>query len=129
MKKQNPIPFVFIIEALDSLDPLIKPMFGCHAIYIKEKIILILRKKGNEDKDNGIWIATTPEHHSGLKKDFPSLRSIKLFGEKVTGWQVIPEETIDFEECAFKLCEMILKGDQRIGKIPKQKNKKSKKES
>jgi hypothetical protein len=124
MKKPKQIPFDFVIEKLGSLSPTVKPMFGCHAIYRNEKMLLILRRKETHDPDNGVWIATTPEHHSALKKDFPSMRSIQLFGNKVSSWQNLPEGSDDFEESAFRACDMILKGDNRIGKIPKAKKRK-----
>lgn len=124
MADKTSIPFDFVLEKLITLGPIVKPMFGCHAIYVKEKIVLIVRKKGNSTEDNGVWIATTREHHTSLKIVFPSLRSIKIFGEKDSGWQIIPEEAIDFEESVTTACEMILKNDSRIGKIPKQKKKK-----
>ena len=36
-----------------------------------------------------------------------------------TNWQMIHEDESDFETAATKLCEMIIKGDERIGKISK----------
>jgi hypothetical protein len=125
MKKGKPIAFDFVIEQLERLNPVVKPMFGCHAIYVKNKIVLILRKKDADDPDNGVWLATTPEHHASLKKDFPSMRSIELFGKKETSWQILPSDADDFEESVMKACEFIFKQDPRIGKIPKEKKKKS----
>jgi hypothetical protein len=93
-------------------------MFGCLAIYVKEKIVLILREKPTYPEDNGVWLATTPEHHASLRREFPNMRSIKLLGKKVTGWQVLPSDAPDFEEAAVRACEMVLAGDPRIGKIP-----------
>lgn len=117
----KPVPFEFVIERLDRLNPAIRPMFGCHAVYANNKIILAFRKKDEGTYDNGIWVATSKEHHTSLKKDFPSLRSIKVLGAAVTGWQNIPEDADDFEESALKLCDLVLKNDPRIGKIPKAK--------
>lgn len=119
-KNKKSIPFEFVVEKLDALSPAMKPMFGCHALYVDEKIMLVLRKKEKNDPDNGVWIATHPEFHSSLKKDFPSLTHISLFGEK-GAWQILPEKSDDFEESVLRLCELILKRDPRIGKIPKAK--------
>jgi hypothetical protein len=118
------IPFDFVLEKLERLEPSVKPMFGCHAVYVKEKIVLILRRKETPHEDNGVWVATTSEHHASLKKDFPSLRGIGVFGTEKSGWQILPMEADDFEESVMKACELILKNDQRIGKIPKSKKKK-----
>lgn len=123
MKKvQKTVPFNFVIENLYALDPIIKSMFGAYAIYVGNKIVLILRDK--KDEDSGVWIATTPEHHASLKKDFPSMRSIKVFGPGESGWQVLPMEDDDFESSVNQVCDFIIKGDKRIGKIPKPKKKK-----
>jgi hypothetical protein len=118
------IPFSFAIENLFSADPIVKPMFGAHAIYIGNKIVLILRDKN--DSDSGVWIATTVEHHVSLKKDFPKMHSIRVFGPGVSSWQVLSKDDDDFETNVNRACEFILKGDERIGKIPKPKKSKKK---
>ena len=125
MRKISPIPFDFVLEKLGTRSPSVKPMFGCHAVYVRHKIVVILRKKGTNDPDNGGWIATTAEHHNSLKREFPSMRSIALFGKKESAWQVLPEDADDFEESVFNACELILKGDQRIGKVPAKKELKT----
>jgi len=112
------IAFEFVLEALISLDPIVKPMFGCHAIYVEEKIIFILRNRESEPYDNGVWLATSPQYHTSLERELPSMRSIKLFGGGKTKWQNIPMEADDFEESVFKACEMMLNRDIRIGKFP-----------
>jgi hypothetical protein len=93
-------------------------MFGCLAVYVGEKIVLVLRDKRQPDDDNGVWLATTPEHHDSLRREFPNMRSIQVFGKPVTGWQVLPAGTADFEEAALRACELILAHDPRIGNIP-----------
>lgn len=123
-KSQKSIPFSFVIENLFQADPIVKPMFGCHSIYINEKIVLSLRDK--DDEDSGVWIGTSKEHHQSLKKEFPSMRSIKIFGPGTIGWQVLPKDADDFETSVNRDCELILKGDERIGKIPKPKKSKKK---
>lgn len=101
-------------------------MFGCHAIYSHGKILLIVRKKFDHADANGVWIATGKEHHESLKKEFPSMQSVYILseGKGETNWQIIHENAEDFEESVIKICELILKGDERIGKIPKAKKKK-----
>jgi hypothetical protein len=113
------IPFNFVLEYLSSAHVVIRPMFGCHAIYKNNKIVLILRNKKEYPKDNGVWLATTLDHHESLKTDFPSMRSISLFGNGPSGWQNLTDDADDFEELAIKACLLILKGDRRIGKVPK----------
>jgi len=118
------IPFEFVLEELDRVHPRVRPMFGCYAIYVGEKLVLILRQRKDHTDDNGVWIATPREHHESLKKQFPCMRSIRLLGTVETVWQNIPVDEDDFEELVLKACELIRKGDARIGKIPKPKKKK-----
>ena len=124
MKKIKPIPFDFVLEQLYTVTPTVRPMFGCYAVYVDSKIVLILRNRDDFSDDNGVWLATNHEHHEALRKDFPSMRSIKMFGGNETGWQNLPYGAIDFEEAVLKACSLILKGDQRIGKEPKARRKK-----
>jgi hypothetical protein len=44
-KRRKPIPHAFVLDAIASLSPYTRPMFGCLAIYVKDKIVLILRDK------------------------------------------------------------------------------------
>jgi hypothetical protein len=119
IKRRKPVPHEFVLDAVAELSPTTRPMFGCTAIYIGDKIVLILREKPTHTADNGVWLATSHEHHESLRRDFPSMRSIQLLGEKITSWQVLPSDSPDFEQAATHACELVLGGDPRIGKIPK----------
>ncbi len=92
-------------------------MFGCLAVYVEEKIVLILREKNG--KDDGVWLATTQDHHESLRREFPNMRSIGVLGKAVTGWQLLPSGAPDFEASALRACELIVLKDPRIGKVPK----------
>jgi hypothetical protein len=118
VKPRKPVPHEFVLDAIASLSPRTHPMFGCLAVYVREKIVLILRDKPNQTADNGVWLATTVEHHASLRREFPNMRSIKVLGKEVTGWQILPADADDFEEAALRACELILAGDLRIGKVP-----------
>lgn len=124
-KKKKALPHPFVLDALEAALPETRPMFGCLAVYVGEKIMLILRDKAGADPDNGVWLATVPEHHASLLRELPSLRSITVFGSGVTGWQVLPVTSPDFEEAVLLACEMILRGDPRIGKIPGERRRKT----
>lgn len=93
-------------------------MFGCLAVYVEDKIVLVLRDKAGASADNGVWLATTRDHHESLLREFPNMRSIGVLGKKVTGWQVVPADAPDFEEAAMHACELIIARDPRIGKVP-----------
>ena len=98
-------------------------MFGCLAVYVEDKIVLALRDKPEHTADNGVWLATTADHHQSLQREFPSMRSIQVFGTPVTGWQVLPSDAPDFEQSALRACELIIAGDPRIGKVPRERRK------
>src|SRR5271154_763652 len=117
-KRRKPVPHEFVLDAIAPLSPRIHPMFGCLAVYVRDKIVLILRDKPNQAADNGVWLATTQEHHNSLRPEFPNMRSIQLLGKKATGWQVLPSDAPDFEEAALHACDLVLAGDPRIGKVP-----------
>src|SRR5688572_1873410 len=117
--KKNSPAFDFVLEELHSAEPVVKPMFGCHAVYVNGKIVLMLRRKESYPHDNGVWVATTKEHHDSLRKDFPSMRTIALFGGSDSAWQNLPADSDQFEEEVMKICRYILKRDLRIGKVPK----------
>jgi hypothetical protein len=99
-------------------------MFGCLAIYVDDKIVLILRDKPSHEADNGVWLATTVDHHESLQRDFPNMRSIGVLGKEVTGWQVLPASAWDFEESALHACELVQDRDPRIGKVPGERKRK-----
>jgi hypothetical protein len=120
-KRRKAVPHEFVLDAIAALRPRTRPMFGCLAVYIGEQIVLILRDKLADNRDNGVWLATTKEHHESLRREFPNLRSILVFTREVTDWQVLPADAQDFERAAFRACELIAARDPRIGKVPKTK--------
>jgi hypothetical protein len=117
-KPRKPIPHAFVLDAIASLSPYTRPMFGCLAVYVEDRIVLILRDKPSHAADNGVWLATTQEHHASLRREFPNMRSIEVLGKGVTGWQVLPVDAPDFEESTLHACELVLARDPRIGKVP-----------
>src|SRR5688572_25067462 len=93
-------PFEFALDELAGLHPATRPMFGAVAVYVGDRIVFCLREKESFPQDNGVWVATTVEHHESLRRELPSLRSIALLtadakgdpGSRVTGWQVLPAD-------------------------------------
>lgn len=117
--RRKAVPHEFVLDALAGIPFETRPMFGCLAVYVRPRIVLLLRDRPNETADNGVWLATTKEHHESLRCEFPSMRSIQLLGKDVTGWQVLPADAPDFEQAALRACELILARDARIGKVPR----------
>jgi hypothetical protein len=126
IKQRKLVPHEFVLDALGALGPATRQMFGCLAVYFEDKIVLILRDRHDSPEDNGVWLATTAEHHASLRHEFPSMRSIQLFGRETTHWQVLPVDAPDFEKAALHACALIIARDARIGKIPKTRTKRSK---
>ena len=118
VQQRKATPHEFVLDALAPLSPWTRPMFGCLAVYVEEKIMLILRDKPTQAADNGVWLATTEEHHVSLRREFPNMRSIGVLGKEVTGWQILAADEADFEEAAMRACDLVLTGDPRIGKVP-----------
>lgn len=118
------IPYEFLLDALTALAPRARPMFCCLAIYVGDKLVLILRDKPGSPADNGVWLATTRQHHESLRRHFPNMRSIQVLGKAVTGWQVLPANAPDFEQAALHACELVAAGDPRIGEVPKPRRRK-----
>ena len=118
-KRRKSPPHEFVLDALAPMAPTTRAMFGCLAIYIEEKIVMILRDRSDWPEDNGVWLATTAEHHASLLREFPRMRSIRLLGYETTHWQVLPADAPEFEHMALRACELIHARDPRIGKIPK----------
>lgn len=115
------VPFEFVPELLYPLGVRIKPMFGVFAVYIGKKIMLVLRRQTKAPEKNGVWVASSGDHHESLQKEIPALRefSVGPRGGSGSGWLLIPEHAADFEEAVTKVCDQIKKGDLRIGRIPK----------
>jgi hypothetical protein len=117
------VPFAWVLDELDPLDPVTRPLFGCVAVYAGERILFALRDKPPRE-DSGVWVATTREHHEGLRRELPSLRSIGVLGDGVTGWQIIPADGDGFEDEVLRACALARAGDARIGKVPEKKGAK-----
>jgi hypothetical protein len=120
-KPRRAAPFQFVLDAIAELPIRTRSMFGCLAVYVADKIVLILRDRLTEKRDNGVWLATSPEHHESLRREFPNMRTIYLLGDKITNWQNLPVDAPDFEQSALRVCDLILARDPRIGKAPKRK--------
>jgi|GEM_PF-441268 len=118
-------PFPFVLDELAPLDPYTRPMFGCLAVYVGERIVLILRDKGPADPDSGVWVAFEPSHLDALLTELPGLAPIEVFGDKVSGWKKLSARSPEFEEAVLRACSLVLKEDPRIGKIPGKKSPKS----
>lgn len=116
-KKQT--PFQFVLDELLPLRPVVRQMFGFTYVYLDEKLLLSLRDSVKQPRYNGVWLYTQAEHIESLRREFPLLprRCFWKSGKSGSGWVILASELGDFEEYTFKACELILRGDQRIGRV------------
>ncbi len=114
---QKQMPFPFVLEELTPLRPTIKRMFGFTHIYLDDRLLCSLRDSVKQTGTNGMWLYTTTEHVESLAKEFPHLSKRQLWRSGKNAWIVLASRLEDFEEYAFKACELILKGDRRIGRV------------
>jgi len=111
------MPFDFLLDYLPA-SVVIKPAIGMYYIYWEKKIVLIFRKLNKNSHHNGVWIATTREHHASLKADIPAITDFVFNEGEVfdTAWLLLSDEHDDFETAAIHLCELVSRRDKRIGK-------------
>ena len=121
IRKRRSAPYPFVVEALMPLDPEVRPMFSGFAVYVGDKIVMMLRDSLKSPVDNGLWLVFSESAQlddPAILRDFPSLRAIKLLGGKIGHWRLIPSDSPTFESEALRACELLLKKDHRLGRIP-----------
>jgi len=110
-------PFPFILGELESLRPIIKKVFGFTHVYLEDKLLFSLRDATAQRGSNGMWLYTTTEHADSLAAEFPELPRRQIWRSGKKAWIILASRMGDFEENALKACELILRGDQRIGRL------------
>ncbi|HKN21286.1 MAG TPA: hypothetical protein VJX73_07715 [Terracidiphilus sp.] len=119
--KQKP-PHAFVLEALAPLEPEVRRMFSGFAVYIGDRIVCMLRDHLRSPQDNGLWLVLSETTHPAdplLRREFPSLRPIELLGDKIGHWLLLPSDGPDFEKEALHACDLLLRHDPRLGRVPK----------
>ena len=111
------VPFPFVLEELAPLRPTIKRMFGFTYVYLDDRLLCSLRDSVKRTGTNGMWLYTTTEHVESLAREFPHLSRRQLWRSGKNAWIVLASRLEDFEEYAFRACELILNGDRRIGRV------------
>jgi hypothetical protein len=114
-KKSKKIAYDFVLDALSELGPTTRAMFGSTAVYLGERVLFILRKKG--DPDDGVWVAFD-EHRAGdATAALPNLKPIQRL-PNVRSWRKLAENHPDFEEDALEACRLAGDLDGPLGKVP-----------
>lgn len=120
-KPQKHPPHPFVLDALAPLDPEVRRMFSGFAVYSGDRLVLMLRDHPRSPQDNGVWLVlseTTSPSDPSLRREFPSLRRIDLLGDKIGHWLLIPADSPSFESEALHACDLLLRHDHRLGRIP-----------
>lgn len=122
--KQKP-PYPFVLEALEPLHPEVRRMFSGFAVYVGNRLVCMLRDSAKSPRDNGVWLVLAegvdPANGSeirGLRREFPSLRKIELLGGVIAHWLLIPADGPNFESEAGHACDLLLRRDTRLGRVP-----------
>lgn len=111
--------FQFVLDELEELRPSVRQMFGFTYVSLDEKLLLALRESVKQPQYNGVWIYTEAEHLDSLRREFTLLPRRYFWKSKKSGagWVILAYESEEFEQYAFRACELILLGDQRIGRV------------
>ena len=120
-KRKPKLPHPFVLEALAPLSPEVRRMFSGFAVYIGNRLFMMLRDHAKYPHDNGVWLVLSEgidPADASLRRDLPSLRSIQMLGSKISHWLLIPSDRADFETVALHACDLILHHDPRLGRIP-----------
>jgi len=121
-KPKQKTPHEFVLEALTPLKPEVRRMFSGFGVYVGPRIVFMLRDHEKSPKDNGVWLVLSdgidPED-GGLRREFPSLRRIELLRQKIGHWLLIPSDSPSFEMEALHACDLLLRRDPRLGRVPK----------
>ena len=68
------------------MNPEVRRMFSGFAVYVGDLLVLMLRDHAKSPQDNGIWVVLAEcidPADASLRRDFPSIRSIQLLGNKI----------------------------------------------
>jgi len=110
-------PFPFVLEELAPIRPTIKRAFGFTYVYLGEKLLCALRDSVKQPGSNGVWLFTTTEYIESLGREFPDLSRRYHWRSGKNAWIVLASRLENFEEYAFKACELIVNYDSRIGRV------------
>jgi hypothetical protein len=123
-KKPKIHPLLWVVESLmEEPSYLQKPMFGCLAIYLHGRLMLVLAS--GQEPWNGLLIPTEHHFHDAIVKEFQDVVQHPVLKK----WLYLPEATEDFETVASDIVEAVRMNDQRFGVEPKEKVSKRKRKA
>lgn len=120
IKKRS--PFQFVLDELLPLRPDITQMFGFTYVYLDAKLLLSLRDSKKQPQFNGVWLYTHANNIESLRREFELLPRRCFWKSGKNGWVILGSRLEEFEEYVYKACDLILRGDQRIGRVTRKRN-------
>lgn len=111
-KRSNALQWV-VEELAESDSYFQKAMFGCEAIYLHGRMMVVLADRGKPDWQ-GVLLPTAREQHAAIIADFPALAPHGVLGK----WLYLPERHDEFEEIIPEVMACIAEGDSRFGVEP-----------
>jgi len=123
-KKTKNHPLLWAVESLmEEPSYLEKPMFGCLAIYLHGRLMLVLAS--GEEPWDGLLIPTEHQFHDAIVKEFQDVVQHPVLKK----WLYLPEATEDFETVASDIVEAVKMNDQRFGVEPQERISKRKRKA
>lgn len=100
-------------------------MFGCFSVYFEDKLLLFVKENQKDPKFNGVYVAIKEGYreqtiHKLQIKDLNKTKDDHEFFYS-DAWIPISTDEPNFETIVRLACELILKNDEGIGRIPKKK--------
>ena len=120
VRRKRP-PHEFVLDAIAEMHPTTRAMFGALAVYVGEKIVFLLRDRPADPQANGVWLAIPTEFQESLHAHFPNAGPVRIMGKEISGWRLLAVDADDFEASALHACELVVRNDPRIGKVPNKK--------
>jgi hypothetical protein len=123
-KKKKQHPLLWVVESLmEEPSYLEKPMFGCLAIYLHGRLMLVLAS--GEEPWDGLLIPTEHQFHDAILKEFRDVVQHSVLKK----WLYLPEATEDFESVASDIVEAVRMNDPRFGVEPQERISKRKRKT
>jgi hypothetical protein len=121
-RPKRAVAYPFVLDQLAALSPTTRAMFGATAVYLDERVVFLLRKKG--DADDGVWLSYEPEVEAEVLALLPRLQRIEVLGN-VRCWRKLAASSDSFEDDVMQACKLLRAGDTRLGKLPDRLKRKS----
>ena len=103
---------------MDEPGYLERPMFGCLAVYLHGRLMLVLAS--GEEPWNGLLLPTEHRSHASIRGDHKGVVQHPVLKK----WLYLSEASEDFEATASEVVEAVRAGDPRFGVEPRERKAK-----